>query len=365
MPPVADVPGADVPSRPARAGTVILVLLALAAAGGGAVWLSRAEVEGPAAPAFPVHVLAPQPTTFYRWFDAPGVVVPGRDQTLGFRAAGKVQDVLAPGATFSGGETVARLQGAAAREKIVNDLRTRVAYLQQMLETARAQEGKQAEARQAEARLTEKRARLAEAHASLAQLEIRPDAAGAIAEVLVKPGGAVQAGTPAVRLRSSGPRVEIPLSAADAERARALSFCRVETIAGSGGGPGGRGGGTEIAARPIDCSFPAAAVPGAGAKGLTVDLQSSAAVAAGAQVRLASGRYDGVFPVPRSAVGRDAAGAHLWVLSAAGVATMRPVEVADTVGQLALVNRGLRVGDTVIVDPPAGLGDGARVEIAR
>jgi len=83
----------------------------------------------------------------------------------------------------------------------------------------------------------------------------------------------------------------------------------------------------------------------------------------GQPLRLARGRYDAVFPVPPSAVVSDGERKSVWLAGRGGTAEQRPVTVAEG-GDEALITEGLRVGDRVIVDPPAGLRSGARVEAA-
>ena len=144
-------------------------------------------------------------------------------------------------------------------------------------------------------------------------------------------------------------------------RARALTFCRVETIPGSGGADGGA---AESKSRAVDCSLSTVA-PGEETR-LALDLAGATSVLAGTQVRLASARYDGVFPVPASALAREGGVDHLWVVSGASQrAENRVVEVAATVDGLVLVAHGIGVGDAIVIDPPAGLKTGGEISITR
>ncbi|MES1205751.1 MAG: hypothetical protein ABUS79_07415 [Pseudomonadota bacterium] len=367
MPPVVEsAPSPESPApAPHRRSSVLFVLLLLGAVGGGAAWFLR-PTGGPevaeSSSAVVVHVVSPQPTAFYRWFDTVGVVVAGRDDTLETPTAGKLQDAMPPGTTFSAGETIARLQGVAARELLVNQIRSRIALYEQLRDSRRA-EGSEAAARQAEAKLATRRQELAAAQAAQAELEIHPKLAGEIAELLVPKGVFIKAGTPVFRIRATGPRATFELPAADAARARALGFCRVETVPGSGGGADG--GATETNTRAIDCSLSAAGAEDEGK--LAVDLVGATVAAPGTQVRLASARYDGVFPVPRAALAHEGTTDRVWIATGSGgkIAESRVVELAATVDDLGLVSRGISVGDAVIVDPPASLRDGAEVNVAR
>jgi hypothetical protein len=56
----------------------------------------------------------------------------------------------------------------------------------------------------------------------------------------------------------------------------------------------------------------------------------------------------------------------VWVLTAAGHrADVRPVEVASTEKGIALISRGIRSGDAVLVDPPASLKSGDPVYVIQ
>ncbi|HEY4393040.1 MAG TPA: hypothetical protein VGP64_03215 [Polyangia bacterium] len=368
MPPVAEAP-APLPRRKAP----FFVGLLLAGGVAGAVALATRPEQHPqqaTLPALAVHVIAPQPTTYYQWFAPSGTVAAGKDDELGFPIMGKVQDVMPPGTTFSAGEPVARLQGVAARELNVNRVRARVAFFEQLRDSSRAA-GNEVGARQAEANLAARTHELADAQAKLAEMEIRPPAAGQIGQVLIERGVLVKPGTPVFRIRAAGPRATFSLSAEDQAKARALGFCRLETVPGTGATDGGA---TEKTARAIDCAF---ATPAAGGEStLIVDLIGAADVAPGTTVNLASARFDGVFPVPRAAVqhdvvtGNGGAGARptgdqVWIVSANDLAERRTVELATTVDALALVAHGLSAGDSVIVDPPATLANGAPVTVTR
>ena len=373
MPPVAE-PATPLPRR--KAPLILGLLLAGGVAAAVAVALRPEKRAAPtAASASAVHVIAPQPTTFYQWYSPSGTVVAGKDDELGFQVFGKVQDVMPPGTTFSPGEPVARLQGVAARELNVNRVRARVAFFEQLRDSSGAA-GNEAAARQAEANVAARTRELATAQAQLAELEIRPKAAGQIGQVLVERGALVKPGTPAIRIRAAGPRATFPLPPDAQAKARALGFCRLETVPGTGTTDGGA---TEKAARAIDCSFPALSPGVTPDSALAVDVVGAPDLAPGTAVNLASARFDGVFPIPKSAVihdqagpsaggtaGADKPGDHVWIVSAAGdSAEKRLVEIASTIDALALISHGLAAGDAVITDPPADLKPGAPITVVR
>jgi hypothetical protein len=404
-PPVAE-PSAAL-TLPRRRFPTVLAALGILAAIATVAWFLRPEgaLEGTTAVSVPtVHVVSPQPTTFHRWFPTTGVVVPGRDQTLGFAVAGRIQDMLAPGTTFSAGDSIARLKGVADRELVVNRLRSRIAFLEQ-LRSSSLDSGNKAAVRDAELKLAARKRELGQATVELAKIEIRPAMAGTIAEVLAEAGSAVAAQAPILRLRAAGPHAVFALAPNQLAAARELAFCRLETIpdvtpespdAVTDAGP------VETAARATDCTFPAApaaeagTAPGTptpsgtpGAPGpsppptaagsvveepihpdfegkLVLGLPAGTTIPAGTQVRLASARFESVFPVPQSAVVSQDGADRVWVLTAAGHrADVRPVEVASTEKGIALIARGIRSGDAVLVDPPASLKSGDPVYVIQ
>jgi multidrug efflux pump subunit AcrA (membrane-fusion protein) len=366
MPPMAAPPA---PS-PRRGRAAFLALLVVGGGIGAAVWFLRPS-EAPPVPrssseAAPrVHVVSPQPTTFYLWFDEIGSIAPPREDTLAFQVGGRVLDAMIPGATFVAGDAIARLQGVAARELAVNRLRSRVAFFEQLRDSSRA-EGAEAAAGQADIKLAARKLELAAAQAALAELEIRPKVPGEIAQVLVQKGDLVKGGAAAFHVRSTWPRATFALSAEDAARLQELGFCRIETVPANGAG--GDHGTEESKVRTIDCvaSTPTAASGVASDPRVAVDLIGATGVTTGTRVRLASARYDGVFPVPQSCVLREGDVDHVWVVSGGGrFAERRTVERVATVDTTELVAHGIAVGDAVVVDPPATLRAGSEIDVVR
>jgi hypothetical protein len=386
--PMAGGPSAAL-ELPKRRLPTVLAVAVIGIAIAAAVWFMW-----PATPATPissgsvpaVHVMSPQPTVFHRWFSTPGVVENGRDQTLGFGSAGRIQEILPPGTTFSAGETIARLKSTAERELAVNRLRSRIAFLEQ-LRSSSTEAGNTAAIRDAQAKLGARNRELTVALTELAKLEIRPVLGGAVAQVLAAPGTFVAALAPVLRLRAAGPRAVFALPDDELAVARALTFCRLETLPGDPATSDTAAGGAASLPRAIDCSLPVTATPppvtstlarsSATAPGstqvgdaldgkLAVDLQGGGAIAPGTPVRLASARYENVFPVPQSAILHQEGGERVWVISGAGRnAEIRAIEVASTDKGFALVSRGLRTGESVIVDPPASLRSGGEIYVAQ
>jgi RND family efflux transporter MFP subunit len=66
--------------------------------------------------------------------------------------------------------------------------------------------------------------------------------------------------------------------------------------------------------------------------------------------------------VPAAALVETDGGSHVFVLQGENVAR-RPVQVGETRGEFRQVLDGLRSGERVVLDPPAGLEDGSRVRV--
>jgi hypothetical protein len=321
-----------------------------------------------------VRVIAPRPAAVYRWFDATGSAVVGGNASLGFAAGGSVADVLPAGSHYAAGEIIAKLENAASREADVNRARSRVAYHQQVRDSMRTA-GNLPEMRKAEIKIVEKQAQLDEAEAGLDRLVIRATEAGEVAEVVARRGVVVEANAPVVRVRTGTLRGEFVLPPRDADAAAHLGFCRVEIVGGIA--PAGAADAARIAASGIDAGAPAAVadgtprfadcklVPPAQPPGdhFEVELPSSTVVLLGQPLRLARVRYDGVFPVPRSAVVRVGDADRLYVVGPGDVAQSRAITIADSDADEVVLSQGIDVTDRVIIDPPSDLVDGSPLTI--
>jgi len=297
-----------------------------------------------------VRAFVPAPATVYRWFDAQGIVVPGEDKSLSFTAAGKVRDTLAPGTSFSAGQVLASLQGVSNAEKDLNRLRARLAAYEQLLETAEAH-GNQVQIRFNRGKIEEKKWLLARAEQAWRRLVIVAEAPGELGAVKVRPGDRVEAGTSVIEVRATGPHAEWPLTPAEATEARGLGFCRVESVATAA-----------APARASECLLPAQASPG---KPFVVDLPRQVNFTVGQALRLARARYEGVFPLPRTALRETPLGTQVFVVSQPGsVLRARTVRVAETAGDDVLVAGGLVLGDTVVSRIEPQLADGVAVRVA-
>ena len=366
-------PGIRRSARPKadRSTTMIVVVVAVAvtaAVVGYYFWSQRqAALESRR-----VRITSPRPAAVYRWFDAIGSAVVAAPIELGFAAGGSVADILPPGSRYAAGEIIAKLQNAAAREAEVTRGRSRVAYYQQIRDSMKAA-GNIPEMRRAEIKIVEKQSQLDESEAALDRLVIRASEPGEVAEIVTERGALAEANTPAVRVRTGLMRGEFGLAAKDADAAAHLGFCRVEVIPlpvggnpsrpsgfGADAGQGANDG--VVAPRFADCKLMAAPANPSGK--FEVELAPQSGILLGQQLRLARIRYDGVFPVPRSAIVHVGDTDRLFVVGPGDVAQARAVTIADADADEVVISQGIDVGDRVVVDPPPDLRDGSPLYLA-
>ncbi|HEY4394956.1 MAG TPA: hypothetical protein VGP64_12885 [Polyangia bacterium] len=356
-----------------RTGLIVVVwLLLLAAAAGAAygVW-GRQHAAAKAPQALRVRVTSPAPSAVYRWFSGRGRVTDYETQTLAFANPGRLAELLPAGTEVAAGEPVAKLVGAAGLETLLAHDRSRVGFYKQLRDSMHAA-GNRAEERQAELHLGEKQKLVEIALAGLGKYTVVAPEPGEVVETLAKIGMPVGAGAPIARVKGRLLHGAFELDAEERAALAKMDFCRVEVV---GLGPRAandlpRGAAPKTAAdsspadaqvgpRFFDCKLPSD-VAAAGST-IEIPLPSDVGLVSGQPLRLARGRYDAVFPVPPGAVVADGERKSVWVAGRDGTAERRTVTVAEG-GDDALVTDGLRVGDQVIVDPPAGLRNGARVE---
>jgi len=294
-------------------------------------------------------------------------------KTLAFANPGRLAELLPAGTEVAAGDVVAKLVGASRLETLLAHDRSRVGFYKQLRDSMHAA-GNRAEERQAEIHLGEKQKLVEMALAGLSKYRVVAQEPGEVVETLAKIGTPVVAGAPIARLKGRLLHGAFELDAEERAALAKMDFCRIEVV---GLGPRAandlpRGGGPTTAAdsspaeaqvgpRFFDCRLPSEVA--AGRDKIEIPLPGDVGLVSGQPLRLARARYDAVFPVPAGALVADGARQAVWIAARDGTAEQRTVRVAEG-GDDALVTDGLRVGDQVIVDPPAGLRPGARVEAA-
>jgi multidrug efflux pump subunit AcrA (membrane-fusion protein) len=370
----------------------VVLLMVVVGGGGGAYYWMRQHPKLPQA--LRLRVVAPQPTAVYRWFATAGTVVDLEARTMAFESAGKVAELRPAGAKFAAGDTLGKLQGAVALEAELGKLKSKLAYFEQLRDSIKAS-GNKANLRDAEDKVAVRAKALSDMQASLNKLLLKAPEAGAIGETMVKVGAVVTARAPAVKWRGRNLHGDFTMDQEDFTKASKLDFCRVE-VAGFGAGsspspsptspkrgtpapttsdaataptavpPPGAGQG-EL--RFVDCTLPPPTpVPPGGPSLLRkfiVTLPSEAGLMTGQQLHLARKRFDGIFPLPLSAVRLQTdIEAQVWIAAPNGTAEQRPVTVAESRDEV-LISHGLNVGDEIIVEPPRDLQPGTLVEPIR
>ena len=362
------------PAAPkSRAPVLLIVVVVVVAAAVAGLLYWKSQRPAPAPQAVRVHVLTPAPAAVYRWFDRPGQVTAHETLSLGFGTAGRLTELLPSGTDVAAGDVIGKLAAAAPIEAALEHHRSRVGFYKQVRDTMQAA-GNNAAAHHAEVMLAEKERLLADAQAALARYTVVASEPGEILETLAKVGGAVAAGAPVVRLKSHLLRGAFHLDPADRAAFAGLDFCRVEVIglAPRASNDLVRRGppSTAVDASPleaqvgprfIDCERLAAA--GAGDENAKVALPGDVGLVSGQPLRLARRRFDAVFPLPATALSGEGDRRSVWIAGRNGMSEARAVGLAES-GDEALVSKGLRVGDQVILDPPSELQPGTRVAIA-
>jgi hypothetical protein len=363
---------ANQPRRRSRTPLVIGLVVAAAAVAAG-LWYWKNQHPAPTPQAAHVHVSTPAPAAVYRWFDRSGQVTAAEILALSFASGGRLIELLPSGTEVSAGEVIGKLQAAAPIETALEHHRSRVGFYKQVRDAMQAV-GNTAAAHHATVMLAEKERLVAEAQAALARYTIVASEPGQIVETLAKVGTAVTPGAAVAKVKSRLLRGAFQLDPADRGAFARLDFCRVEVI-----GLGPRASNepvrretqpatavdsspleAQVGPRFVDCErLPAR---GAAPEPVEVALPGDVGLVSGQPLRLARRRFDSVFPVPASALVDDGDRRAVWVAGRDGTAEAREVTLAEA-GDEALVSDGLRVGDRVIVDPPADLRPGSRLAI--
>jgi multidrug efflux pump subunit AcrA (membrane-fusion protein) len=301
---------------------------------------------------------------------------------MAFESSGKVGEIMPAGTKFAAGDTLGKLQGAAALEAELAKEKSKLAFYEQLRDGMKAS-GNEAKLKDAEEKVAARKKIVDETQANLAKLVLKAPEPGAIVDTPVKVGTTVAAKVPAIKWRGRSLHGDFTMDQEDFAKASKLEFCRVEVVGlGAASSPSSAPGADAAASadarartntnelRYVDCTMPPPAPPPAGGvpnllRKFIVTLPTDAGLVTGQQLHLARKRYDAVFPIPVSAVldQVDTQG-RIWIALPNGTAETRMVTIAEARDEV-LVSRGLNVGDEVVVEPPQDLTQGAKVEPIR
>jgi hypothetical protein len=365
------------PERQRNSTGLVVTLLAVAVIGGGSAYYFWMRQHPKAPEALRLRVVAPRPTAVYRWFATAGSVVDLDARSMSFEAGGKIIELLPTGTKFAAGDVLGKLQGAVELESELAKHKSKLAVFQQMRDSMKAA-GNRPKLRDAEDKLAARHKLMSDVEASLAKLVLRAPEAGAIVETSAKVGAPVAAKASVLKWRGRSLHGDFTMDQEDFARAAKLDFCRVEvaavgtstTSAGAQAGGGDAGAAATGEPRYVDCTLPPPAAPPVNGvpsllRKFIVTLPNDGGLVTGQQLHLARKRFDGVFPLPLSAVQTmTETDAKIWVAAPNGTAEQRNVIVAESRDE-ALVSQGLNVGDEVIAEPPRDLQPGTLVEPIR
>jgi hypothetical protein len=373
----------DVGKRSGRGRSmVVVVVLLLVAAAAASYWLWSRNKQTAAAPqAVRVRVVAPAPTAAYRWYAARGRVTDHEIKPVAFANPGRLAELLPAGTEVAAGDVIGKLQGASGIETLLAHDRSRVGFYRQLRDSMRAA-GNRAELRLAEQRLVEKQKLVEMAVTALARYTVLASEPGEVVETLAKVGMPVVAGVPVARIKGRLLHGAFELDAEERAGFAKLDFCRVEVVGlgprasnepasdeapsalADSSPPEAQGGPRFVDCQPSTQPSTKPSTTAGNSDKLEVALPGDLGLVSGQPLRLARRRYDAVFPVPAAALVAEGEKRAVWIAERDGTAEPRPVGLA-ALDEEALVSDGLRIGDQVIVDPPAELHAGERVQPDR
>jgi multidrug efflux pump subunit AcrA (membrane-fusion protein) len=231
----------------------------------------------------------------------------------------------------------------------------------------------------ADAQTSAARARVAEAQGALASARAAAEAArvaasyatltapfdGVVTEKLVELGNLAAPGVPLLRLEDTrGFRLEVRLDESRAALIAPGDAVDVELGGATETVPSGLAGGLAQKGRVSEVAR--ALDPGSHAFLVKVDLPDHPGVRSGMYGRAQfAGSARRALAVPTASLVRRGQLVSVFVVDAGQRARLRLVNVAAASGDLIEVLAGLQAGEIVIVDPPPGLTDGARIAPER
>jgi hypothetical protein len=287
-----------------------------------------------------VRTLRVVPGTVYRYFEGAALITETPGPVLKFPAAGKVIRIVGNGSAIAVGDVVAAVEQARPLQTQLVRQRERVAYYQQMAE-AMHQVGNVKEEERQQAKLEARNAAIAKTLRELANVAVVATSAGDVEEAFAHEGQAVEADSPAVRLRSPGFRVTFEFPRNQAASARRLGFCQVE-----------------VDGYLLECTLE----PSVGDEPqVMVALSQVPPALVGKPAHLARARFSGAVVLPVAALQASGSRAGVYLVSKHARLESRPVVVEERDDVEAIVVQGLDEGDRVVVEPSLGLRPGMLV----
>jgi membrane fusion protein, multidrug efflux system len=342
----------------------------------GAVGCGTAEAPGEAAA--PVKVAAVVPGEVVQWVELFGRVVPppDRDATIAPQVAGVLVAVgVREGDAVRSGEVVARVEPAplrdavAAAEAAERRAASEATFRRRTAESTRGlfekgiasrqeAEADEAAAVGAEAALAEASSGLATARRRLGWADLRAPFDGVVVRVMRRAGDTVD-GSPAT------PVVEVaaptPVQVAADATAEALQIVAPKQRADITARDGAT---AALPARVIRVARSVDSATGTGEVRLALaDPHASLVLGASVSIRIAVREKADALTVPAAALRHGPDGSVQVVVVEGDKASVRPVEVGIADRERVEVTSGLKAGESVVVDDPVGLTDGAVVSV--
>lgn len=296
------------------------------------------------APRQRVRVLTASPGSVFRYFDGAGVVqaVPGL--TLKFPASGKITRIASTGSAVAAGDIAAAVESARPLLEQLTRQRERLAFYQQIAEAMRQVGNTKEEERQA-AKVELRNTKIAKTLRALSDFAVVVDTPGVVDATFAREGDTVEAGNPALRLRSAGVRATFELTRQQTAQVRGLGFCQVE-----------------VDGYLFEC---VQTQEGNDETHASVEIASVPPSQLGKPAHLARARFEGAFVLPLAALVHAGSRDEVFVVSLQSRVETRPVAVAERDTSEAIVVQGLDTGDHVIVEVGPGLHAGTQVSVVR
>ena len=293
-----------------------------------------------------VKTLKVEPATVRRFYPIPAEVTRAEGKVFTMPAAGKLYRIPTVGAHIVPGDVIGQTDKAKAKIAQLARLRERLAYNTQLRDTMQA-EGNTAEVAVQEGKIAERTAQIDKLLQSLSNLVPVADAGGEVAAVLATEGASLAAGAPVVRLRSAGFHARFPLTRPEVNRTKRERLCSLW-----------------IGERLIDCTL----LPGSETDAFVV--AEVAAAKAGKEIlgkpaRLIRALYRNAVEVPAATVVHGESSDRVWLLSPRGRVEPRPVTVAESDDESAILVQGLDSGDVLVAEPQPSLSAGSLVRASE